>query len=157
MAGELRRGSALLTKDGVVIHVDTIEKREGKFKVYNFEVEHTHTYYVSSLGVLVHNQCKPPAPFWDKFRKPYPTKPNRAGKPQPYNPKTGEYLPYSANSPGMGQGPSTATSVAAGIAQGIAAGATPGAEPPPPVNGPQQIGQAIGQILGAILGRLGWF
>ena len=37
-AGELRRGSALLTKDGVVVHVDTIERREGKFKVYNFEV-----------------------------------------------------------------------------------------------------------------------
>jgi RHS repeat-associated protein len=58
-AGELRRGSALLTKEGVVVHVDTIERREGKFKVYNFEVSGTHTYYVSSLGLLVHNQCTP--------------------------------------------------------------------------------------------------
>ena len=56
-AGELRRGSALLTKDGVVVHVDTIERREGKFKVYNFEVAGNHTYYASPLGVLVHNAC----------------------------------------------------------------------------------------------------
>jgi Pretoxin HINT domain len=56
-AGELRRGSALLTKDGVVVHVDTIERREGKFKIYNFEVANAHTYYVSDVGVLVHNQC----------------------------------------------------------------------------------------------------
>jgi RHS repeat-associated protein len=56
-AGELRRGSALLTKDGVVVHVDTIERREGKFKIYNFEVANAHTYYVSDIGILVHNQC----------------------------------------------------------------------------------------------------
>jgi hypothetical protein len=57
-AGQLRRGSALLTKDGVVVYVDSVERREGAFKVYNFEVEESHTYYVSSLGVLVHNQCQ---------------------------------------------------------------------------------------------------
>ena len=59
-AGELRRGSALLTKDGVVVHVDSIARREGKFKVYNFEVANAHTYYVAPFGVLVHNQCKLP-------------------------------------------------------------------------------------------------
>ncbi|HZE69209.1 MAG TPA: RHS repeat-associated core domain-containing protein [Pyrinomonadaceae bacterium] len=63
-AGELRRGSALLTKDGTVVHVDTIERREGKFKVYNFEVGDAHTYYVSALGVLVHNQCGPERPIY---------------------------------------------------------------------------------------------
>lgn len=59
-AGELRRGSALLTNDGIVIHIDSVERREGQFKVYNFEVSHSHTYFVSSLGVLVHNDCKLP-------------------------------------------------------------------------------------------------
>jgi len=56
-AGELRRGSALLTKDGVVVHVDYVECRQGAFQVYNFEVSNAHTYYVSAMGVLVHNQC----------------------------------------------------------------------------------------------------
>jgi hypothetical protein len=59
-AGELRRGNALLTKDGVVVHVDNVERRQGQFKVYNFEVSVSHTYYVSSLGVLVHNNCDLP-------------------------------------------------------------------------------------------------
>ena len=68
VAGELRRGSALLTKDGIVVHVDSIERREGKFKVYNFEVSGTHTYYVAGVGILVHNQCGgsrlPPDTTW---------------------------------------------------------------------------------------------
>lgn len=67
-AGELRRGSALLTKDGVVIHVDSVERREGKFQVYNFEVASAHTYYVSRLGLLVHNSCGTlqPGPYADE-------------------------------------------------------------------------------------------
>jgi hypothetical protein len=56
-AGELRRGSALLTKDGLVVHVDSVERRRGQFKVYNFEVTSSHTYYVGVLGLLVHNTC----------------------------------------------------------------------------------------------------
>ena len=59
-AGELRRGNALLTKDGVVVHVDYVDQRQGQFKVYNFEVSVSHTYYVSSLGLLVHNNCDLP-------------------------------------------------------------------------------------------------
>lgn len=35
--------------------VDRIEKREGEFTVYNFSVEDFHTYFVSDLGILVHN------------------------------------------------------------------------------------------------------
>jgi hypothetical protein len=49
----------LLTKEGSTVTVDTIAIRQGKFKVYNFEVANTHTYYVSPLGILVHNQCGP--------------------------------------------------------------------------------------------------
>ena len=68
-AGELRRGNALLTQDGIVVYVDAVERRIGAFKVYNFEVANLHTYYVSSLGLLVHNSCGP------------------KGTPKPYNPE----------------------------------------------------------------------
>lgn len=34
-----------------------LEKLEEKVKVYNFEVEGFHTYYVGQTGVLVHNKC----------------------------------------------------------------------------------------------------
>ena len=32
--------------------------REGDFQVYNFEVEDFHTYFVSDLGLLIHNACR---------------------------------------------------------------------------------------------------
>jgi Pretoxin HINT domain len=56
-AGALRSGSALLTRNGAIVHVDSVERREGNFKVYNFEVQTGHTYYVGASAVLVHNQC----------------------------------------------------------------------------------------------------
>jgi len=56
-ASDLRVGDLLITEDGVIIDVDGIEKREGDFEVYNFEVEDFHTYFVSDLEVLVHNEC----------------------------------------------------------------------------------------------------
>jgi hypothetical protein len=34
-----------------------VERRDEKVKVYNFEVEGFHTYFVSDLGILVHNTC----------------------------------------------------------------------------------------------------
>jgi len=45
----------LQTEDGRVVDVDRVEKREGDFTVYNFKVEGFHTYFVSDLGLLVHN------------------------------------------------------------------------------------------------------
>ena len=54
-AKDLVVGSLLQTGDGRVIDVDQVEKREGKFEVYNFNVEDFHTYFVSDLGILVHN------------------------------------------------------------------------------------------------------
>ena len=148
-AGELRRGSALLTKDGIVVHVDTIERREGKFKVYNFEVEGSHTYYASGLGVLVHNICIPPF-IKDLIRKPYPTKPNRAGIQQPYNPANGKYLGYGANALGMGMGTSNALSGAIGAVQGVVRSQIPGAPRPPAVNNAQRLGQDLGYIAGKL-------
>ena len=54
-AKDLVVGSLLQTEDGRFIDVDGIEKREGKFEVYNFRVEDFHTYFVSDLGILLHN------------------------------------------------------------------------------------------------------
>jgi Pretoxin HINT domain len=54
-AKDLVVGSLVQTEDGRVIDVDRVEKREGDFTVYNFKVEGFHTYFVSDLGVLVHN------------------------------------------------------------------------------------------------------
>jgi hypothetical protein len=54
-AKDLHIGSLLQTEDGRVIDVDGVDKREGKFEVYNFKVEGFHTYFVSDLGILVHN------------------------------------------------------------------------------------------------------
>jgi hypothetical protein len=47
------------TSDGRVVDVDGVETREGSFEVYNFKVEGFHSYFVSDLGVLVHNACDP--------------------------------------------------------------------------------------------------
>jgi hypothetical protein len=55
-AGTLQPGSPLLTKDGLTVRIGSIECKEGSFTVYNIEVEGFHTYYVSSLGILVHNK-----------------------------------------------------------------------------------------------------
>jgi hypothetical protein len=59
-AGELQAGDKVRLYNGNVINVDkTIAKKlEENIKVYNFEVEDWHTYFVSSLQVLVHNTCE---------------------------------------------------------------------------------------------------
>jgi hypothetical protein len=54
-AKDLHVGSLLQTEDGRIIDVDCVEKREGEFEVYNFKVDGFHTYFVSDLGILVHN------------------------------------------------------------------------------------------------------
>ncbi len=56
-AKDLIVGSLWQTEDGRIVDVDRVEKREGKFPVYNFRVEGIPTYFVSELGVLVHNTC----------------------------------------------------------------------------------------------------
>ncbi|QYO62563.1 polymorphic toxin-type HINT domain-containing protein [Leptolyngbya sp. 7M] len=56
-AGQLSLGTALLTRAGQIVSVTAIERQVGLFAVYNFEVEALHTYFVSSLGILVHNTC----------------------------------------------------------------------------------------------------
>lgn len=67
-AKDLVVGSLLQTEDGRIIDVDRIERWEGRFEVYNFSVEGFYTYFVSDLGVLVHNaNCGPSEADWDDF------------------------------------------------------------------------------------------
>ena len=58
-AGDLERGCILSFSDStttMVVDV-TIEHLDKPIKVYNFEVQDWHTYYVSDKNVLVHNAC----------------------------------------------------------------------------------------------------
>jgi hypothetical protein len=59
-ASDLAVGDLLQTDEETFVDLDKIERREGNFKVYNFEVEGFPTYFVSELGILVHNTCIPP-------------------------------------------------------------------------------------------------
>ena len=54
---DLQVGDKLQTEDGRIVDVDKLERREGDFKVYNFHVEGIPTYFVSGLGILVHNNA----------------------------------------------------------------------------------------------------
>lgn len=54
-AGNLRIGERLKTYTGVSAVVTLIDQVPGEQAVYNLEVHRDHVYYVSNLGVLVHN------------------------------------------------------------------------------------------------------
>ena len=58
-ASSLKEGDEVRTADGSVAAVEASEsiKLSEPVKVYNFEVEDFHTYYVSEQKVLVHNTC----------------------------------------------------------------------------------------------------
>jgi len=56
-AKELHNGTVVQTENGAIVDVDRVERRQEHVKVYNFEVEGFHTYFVSDLGILVHNTC----------------------------------------------------------------------------------------------------
>jgi Pretoxin HINT domain len=64
-AEDLQVGMLLQTDEETVVDVDRIERRQDKQKVYNFEVEDFHTYFVSDLGLLVHNNCADDLPLED--------------------------------------------------------------------------------------------
>lgn len=59
MASELEEGDVLRTQDGKTETVASVEMEalDEPVKVYNLEIEDSHTYYVSVDGVLVHNAC----------------------------------------------------------------------------------------------------
>ena len=58
-ADALRAGDEVRLCDGSRINVERTEEEvlEEPVQVYNFEVADWHTYYVSGMGVLVHNSC----------------------------------------------------------------------------------------------------
>ncbi len=58
-AGDLQTGDKVRLQSGQTASVDYAEEIQLKqpIKVYNFEVEDFHTYYVSEQKVLVHNTC----------------------------------------------------------------------------------------------------
>ena len=58
-ACKLRAGDILVLVNGEYVVVEKIQHEilEAPIAVYNFQVEGFHTYYVTELGVLVHNTC----------------------------------------------------------------------------------------------------
>ena len=58
-AGSLQQGDMLRLSTGENARIESVweEVLEEKVLVYNFEVADFHTYFVSELGVLVHNVC----------------------------------------------------------------------------------------------------
>ncbi|ATW25301.1 hypothetical protein DCMF_11450 [Candidatus Formimonas warabiya] len=59
-AGELQAGDKVRLYNGSIVAVDKtiVEKLDEAIKIYNFEVEDWHTYYVSESKILVHNTCE---------------------------------------------------------------------------------------------------
>ena len=59
VACKLRAGDILVLQSGKYVIVEKIQHEilESPVKVYNFEVEDFHTYYVGESAVLVHNVC----------------------------------------------------------------------------------------------------
>ena len=61
LAIKLRAGDILVLSNGEYVVVEAIQHEllESPIKVYNFEVEDFHTYFVGESSVLVHNDCVP--------------------------------------------------------------------------------------------------
>lgn len=59
-AKDLRSGDTLLLLDGSTITIDSVTEKHlcEPVRVYNFEVENMHTYFVGHDGMLVHNDCE---------------------------------------------------------------------------------------------------
>ncbi len=66
-AKHLNAGYHLQTKTESWLAIDKVETHTGLTTVYNFEVAGFHTYFVSDLGLLVHNSC--PLPSLDSTGK----------------------------------------------------------------------------------------
>lgn len=59
LAGSLKAGDVLVLSNGELVTVEWVQHEilESPIKVYNFEVEDFHTYFVGENSVLVHNDC----------------------------------------------------------------------------------------------------
>ncbi|WP_170149000.1 DUF6443 domain-containing protein [Chryseobacterium defluvii] len=68
-AKNLTKGMLLTTLDGKNFPVESINFLDARVKVYNFEVEDNHNYYVSEKNILVHNDCSLMNEFMGHFGK----------------------------------------------------------------------------------------
>ena len=59
LAGSLRAGDVLVLSNGELVTVEWVQHEilESPIRVYNFEVEDFHTYFVGENGIFVHNGC----------------------------------------------------------------------------------------------------
>ena len=59
LARSLRAGDVLVLSNGELVTVEWVQHEilESPIKVYNFEVEEFHTYFVGENGIFVHNGC----------------------------------------------------------------------------------------------------
>ncbi len=62
-AGEMGIGTSIVTRAGPNAVLASSRVRERAATVYNFEVENTHTYFVGSSNLWVHNACRFAASF----------------------------------------------------------------------------------------------
>ena len=69
-AAQLRAGDILVLVNGEYVVVEKIQHEilESPINVYNFQVAGDHTYYVSDIGVLVHNACPNSSPEFLNFQ-----------------------------------------------------------------------------------------
>ncbi|EQA64248.1 intein C-terminal splicing domain protein [Leptospira alexanderi serovar Manhao 3 str. L 60] len=56
-AKDLRSGDRSVLSNEKTLEIESITISERTTTVYNFEVEDAHSYYVSEVGILVHNDC----------------------------------------------------------------------------------------------------
>jgi hypothetical protein len=57
LAFQLKRGMHLRTRDGALLTIDEVHRRDEVTQVYNVEIDGFHTYFVSGLEILSHNMC----------------------------------------------------------------------------------------------------
>jgi RHS repeat-associated protein len=115
------------------------------------------TTYSLSLGVILpygvlaaspKGKVKTPGKFSKIFKgKKFPEKLNKGGIKQPFNPKNGRFLPYSAN-PGVANSPFA--NISTGFSQGFSSGLS-GAQMPAAGTQVQSWAQSIGQVIGTIV------
>jgi hypothetical protein len=69
LARSLRAGDILVLSNGELVTVEWVQHEilESPIKVYNFEVEDFHTYFVGENGIFVHNGCGDNS--WNEYQK----------------------------------------------------------------------------------------
>ena len=69
LARSLRAGDILVLSNGELVTVEWVQHEilESPIKVYNFEVEDFHTYFVGENGIFVHNGCGDNS--WNDYQK----------------------------------------------------------------------------------------